>query len=494
MKNIELEKIKVKENVRTDYGDLTEMTVSIQQYGVRNPVELNSKNELIDGFRRFKAAKAAGLKEIPYFINEEDLDKTTSQIISGIFQKNLNPVEEGTAFKRYMEESKINAADLAKKISKKTQYIEKRLLLINLPENVKKALINKKILLGHALLLSKLQKKDSSKYLKDILEENYTVEDAKTSMGYSGCFTKNLKDAKFDKKDCKNCKYNGSVQCELFDEGKILNEDCLNSGCFTKKLTAFVKELKKKYKDVLFEGGNYEDPRGYVDAEREYQLKENGIDKSYMKKCRKEKDNYLIKIMENGSIREYFKIPIKLGSKDKSSENSESKSEDSLQTKVNNFKENLLINKSEELMKPGTIQTKALGLICMLQRADYSEKENLKGYRHFFGEEYVSEINVKAIFKASEEDLDKAIAMLSVNSLRRMSMKELIESSKNFGVDINKHFELSNDFLQLHTKDQLINLIKELGSQLDKGIVKKQEIIEFILSKNLKGEIPKIIK
>ena len=61
MENIKIDEIKKKENIREDYGDLTELTESIRECGVRNPIELNTQNEIIDGHRRMVAAKAAGL-------------------------------------------------------------------------------------------------------------------------------------------------------------------------------------------------------------------------------------------------------------------------------------------------------------------------------------------------------------------------------------------------------------------------------------------------
>ena len=87
---IQIDKIKIKENIRKDYGDLTELAASIREHGVRQPVELNKQNELVDGYRRIKAAKSAGLKEILYFYSIDELDRESSQMLAGIFQKNLN--------------------------------------------------------------------------------------------------------------------------------------------------------------------------------------------------------------------------------------------------------------------------------------------------------------------------------------------------------------------------------------------------------------------
>ena len=145
MENMKIDNIKKKENIREDYGDLTELTESIREHGVRQPIELNSQNEIIDGHRRMVAAKAAGLIEVPCFYTDDKIDAKTSQMIAGIFQKNLNPVEEGKAFTQYIEAEGITAEQLAARISKRINYVEKRIEIAKLPVKVQTALISKNI-------------------------------------------------------------------------------------------------------------------------------------------------------------------------------------------------------------------------------------------------------------------------------------------------------------------------------------------------------------
>ncbi len=288
MEQIEIERIIVKENIRTDPGDLTELTASIKEHGVRKPVELTTSNLLVDGYRRLRAAKAAGLTQIPYFYWDGKIDKTTAQMLAGIFQKNLNPIEEGKAFKNYGTDSDGKIEALAIRISKKVDYIKKRLLLVDLPEDVQKALIEKKILIGHALLLAKMTKQDSSKFLKEITRSKHSVERAREEITYHG-FSVMISEARFDKSKCKHCKYNGSEQAELFETGTILNGVCMNPGCYHKKIKEFVKQKKAEFKDVLFKGEyDHSSPDGYVDSESEWSCKDKGITEEYKKKCREE--------------------------------------------------------------------------------------------------------------------------------------------------------------------------------------------------------------
>ena len=72
-------------------------------------------------------------------------------------------------------------------------------------------------------------------------------------------------------------------------------------------------------------------------------------------------------------------------------------------------------------------------------------------------------------------------------------MKDLIVASRNFDVDIKRHFEITEDYLKLYTKDQLNDLLGEFKINLPEEDFKKADLITFILSKDLKGKIPKIL-
>ncbi len=504
MEKKQIELIKIGENVRKDYGDLTELTASIKEHGVMKPLELTTSNLLVDGHRRLKAAKAAGLTEVPFFYWDGKTDKTTSQLLAGIFQKNLNPIEEGRAFRNYMSAAKIKIEDLAKKISKQINYVKKRLLLVDLPKDVQEALIEKKILIGHALLLAKLTKQDSSKFLREINREKHSVEQARNEIQYHG-FSLKLSEAVFDKSKCKGCQYNGSEQAELFETGTILNGTCMNPGCYHKKAKELVKQRKEEFKDVLFKGDQYETPKGYKDIEYSYDLEEKGITKSYMNECRKNKENYLVRIKEDGSIQEFFKIPpkpTKVGDKTVDQGSLDETRELKLTGRVNEFKTTFLIDKSIELMKPGTKQTKALSLLRLIQNAGWEEFED-KEMPKFVKDGRGNLSRVKKIFEAKESELDDTIRILSKKALRRVDLKELTIISRNFKVDIKKHFKITKEYLELYTKDQLIELIEEFKLSVDaddpkvktisSGNIKKGELIQHILNQNLKGKVPKIL-
>ena len=493
MEQIAIEKIIVKDNIRKDYGDLTELTASIKIQGMRKPIELNKDNELMDGYRRLKAAKAAGLKVIPFFYDDGSLARATTQMIAGIFQKNLNPIEEGKAFRTFMSETKTAIEGLATQISKKVNYIKKRLLLIDLPEDVQKALIEKRILMGHALLLAKLTKQDSSKFLKEITREKHSVERAREEITYHG-FSEKIADANFDKSGCKHCQYNGSEQAELFETGTILNGTCMNPGCFHKKVKEFIENKKKKFKDVLFKGEtDYDSPTGYTDGESEWECKDKGITEKYKEECKKDK-SYLVRIRENGEITEYFKAPTKKGKTETKSLDETRKLK--LFSRVSEYKREFLIKKSIELMQPGTKEAKVLTLIKLMRSANWDELDNKF-------DKLFKVRDVKKIYDLQEAEIDKAISYLSRKAFRLVDLKELIVVSRNFKVGMKKHFVITKEYLELYTKAQLVDLIEEFKfsvsaddpkvKTISSGDIKKSELIQHILNQNLKGKIPKIL-
>lgn len=497
MENIKIDEIKKKENIREDYGDLTELTESIRECGVRNPIELNTQNEIIDGHRRMVAAKAAGLEEVPCFYTDYKIDEKTSQMIAGIFQKNLNPVEEGKAFQQYIEAEEITIDELAVRISKRKNYVEKRLEIAKLPRKVQTALIKNKIQIGHALLLARVPGEVRDELLKEIIDEELGVQEAKDNMSSQSM---NLKDAPFCKGDCKNCIHNGSKQAELFETGAILSGECMNSKCFNKKLREFVDAKKKEYADVLFErkseyNGN-EKPEGYVDSSYTWEMRENKITEAYMKKCRESREGYLVRINENGKITEYFKKrPQKTESGEEIEESEEpkiEKREAALLSKVTEFKTEFLKAKTKETMEPSKFNTKQLAVIRMMQNAEYSaldeSAEKFKDVLDTYGR-----INIKKLLQASDELLDLAMYELSKHALWQMGIKELVLVSRNFGVDVKKDFIITEDYLKMYTKDQLDELIVELTLDHYDGSLKKAQIIEHILQQNIEGLVPKVM-
>lgn len=144
---------------------LLELSESIKQYGIIQPLVVaksdNGYYKIIAGERRWRAAKMAGLKEVPVVVkNFTDLEIAEISLIENIQREDLNPIEEAVAYKRLMEEFNLKHDEVAEKVSKSRATITNALRLLNLDERVQKMLIEDMISMGHARALLSLNDGD----------------------------------------------------------------------------------------------------------------------------------------------------------------------------------------------------------------------------------------------------------------------------------------------------------------------------------------------
>lgn len=173
IQNIELSSIiPNEEQPRKDFDLelLAELTDSIKQYGVIQPIVVRKKEnfyEIIAGERRWRAAKAAKLKEIPCIVKEVD-DKQAMKLalIENLQRDNLNPIEEAYAFKGLIEEHNLTQEEVATAVGKSRSYISNAIRLLNLDEEIIDYIANGKITRGHGRAL--LAIKDKNERLKTV--------------------------------------------------------------------------------------------------------------------------------------------------------------------------------------------------------------------------------------------------------------------------------------------------------------------------------------
>lgn len=136
---------------------LKELAESIKQFGVIQPIVVQKKDdyyEIIAGERRWRAAKMAGLKEIPIIIKSyTDHEMVEISLIENIQRENLNPIEEAKGYKTLMEEYHLKQEEIAEKVSKSRSTITNSMRLLKLSEKVQNMLINGEISMGHARAL-----------------------------------------------------------------------------------------------------------------------------------------------------------------------------------------------------------------------------------------------------------------------------------------------------------------------------------------------------
>ncbi|QUH29349.1 ParB/RepB/Spo0J family partition protein [Vallitalea guaymasensis] len=140
-----------------DEDQLQELSDSIKQYGVIQPLIVIKKNkyyEIVAGERRWRAAKLAGLKEVPVIIKGyTPREKLEVSLIENIQRENLNPIEEAFAYQKLINDFKLKQDDVAEKVSKSRSAIANSMRLLNLDERVQRMIVDEMISSGHARAL-----------------------------------------------------------------------------------------------------------------------------------------------------------------------------------------------------------------------------------------------------------------------------------------------------------------------------------------------------
>ena len=137
-----------------DEDSLLELSESIKQYGVLQPLLVSDKKdyyEIIAGERRWRAAELAGIKEIPIIIREFSNQETVEiSLIENIQREDLNPVEEAMAYKRLIDEFHLKQDEIAERVSKSRTAVTNSLRLLKLDPRVQNMVIEEMITAGHA--------------------------------------------------------------------------------------------------------------------------------------------------------------------------------------------------------------------------------------------------------------------------------------------------------------------------------------------------------
>ena len=147
-----------------DQDALNELAQSIKQYGIIQPIVVTKRDdyyEIIAGERRWRAAKKAGLKEVPVVIKEyTEKEIAEISLIENIQREDLNPVEEAKAYKQLIDEYNLTQEELAERVSKSRTAITNTLRLLKLHSKIQTMLVKGTITAGHARALLGLEDQD----------------------------------------------------------------------------------------------------------------------------------------------------------------------------------------------------------------------------------------------------------------------------------------------------------------------------------------------
>ena len=163
-----------------DEDALLELSESIKQYGILQPLLVSDKKsyfEIIAGERRWRAAKMAGLKEVPVVIKEfSDQEIVEISLIENIQRENLNPIEEAMAFKRLLEEFQLKQDEVAERVSKSRTAVTNSMRLLKLSDKVQQMIIDDMISTGHARALLAIEDPEQQYILANkIFDEKLSV-------------------------------------------------------------------------------------------------------------------------------------------------------------------------------------------------------------------------------------------------------------------------------------------------------------------------------
>ena len=124
------------------------MADSIKQFGIIQPLVVQKQDdyyEIIAGERRWRAAKLAGLKEVPVIIkNYTEQERVEIALIENIQREDLNPIEEAMAFKRLLTEFDLKQDELAERVSKSRTAVTNSMRLLKLDERVQQMVVDEK--------------------------------------------------------------------------------------------------------------------------------------------------------------------------------------------------------------------------------------------------------------------------------------------------------------------------------------------------------------
>ena len=162
-----------------DKEGLEELAESIKEYGIISPIlvkkEQNGFHMIIAGERRWRAARMAGIKEIPVVI--KDLDERESAkiaLVENLQREDLNPAEEAVGYKTLMQEYELTQEDVAKSVSKSRSAVANALRLLSLDQEIIEMIRSKELSAGHARAILPLGQ-NAVEAAKKIIKEGLSV-------------------------------------------------------------------------------------------------------------------------------------------------------------------------------------------------------------------------------------------------------------------------------------------------------------------------------
>jgi ParB family chromosome partitioning protein len=190
LKTVNLEELqpgKYQPRTRMDQASLEELARSLKSQGVMQPILARTlgkgRYEIIAGERRWRAAKIAGLREVPVVVREvPDSAALTMSLIENIQRENLNPLEEAAGIHRLINEFKMTHQQAAEAVGRSRAATTNLLRLLNLPQSLQALLYEGKIDMGHARALLALEGRSQEDVAKLVAERGLSVRETEKAV------------------------------------------------------------------------------------------------------------------------------------------------------------------------------------------------------------------------------------------------------------------------------------------------------------------------
>ena len=217
---------------------LNELAASIKEHGVFQPIIVKKSikgYEIIAGERRVKASRIAGLETVPAIVREfDDTEMMEIALLENLQREDLNAIEEAMAYVKIMEAKNLTHEELAKVLGKSQSYVTNTIGLLRLPEEVKDLVINDKLSMTHARILSKMSDKSTILNLANkVMNEGLSVRDLE-EIAKGNDISKIVKVERKVKETDKEYKYAEELLCEKLGT----------------KVRVYKNKIEIKYKDI----------------------------------------------------------------------------------------------------------------------------------------------------------------------------------------------------------------------------------------------------
>jgi ParB family chromosome partitioning protein len=173
--------------------DLDNLVASIKEHGILQPITVSEKTdggyELIAGERRFRASQIAGLATVPALVRKtkDDAERLELALIENIQRQDLNSIEEAFAYERLMDEFGLTQEEVSKKVGKSRSAVANTVRLLDLPEDMKQALMDGRITAGKARALLSLSDPEAQREMfQSLLGEKMSVREVEARVAAKG--------------------------------------------------------------------------------------------------------------------------------------------------------------------------------------------------------------------------------------------------------------------------------------------------------------------